>query len=381
MERAFVTLRPVAAGEELTLSYLPSAMEAMGTVVRRRHLWLSRGFLCHCDRCSQPQDDVRQVECPACCADAPRERRNSRDEIAGGSGSPEALDKHPGGDHGKDEEIRRPSKEPAVFADWWNQSRMWVCRSCGWCSDGADKPGTLCLQRKEGILGAEVFALVMANAVACSTPAPASRRCRSHVLASGGGSTTASSGGEGAYLQGGEQQQQRQQKRQARRDAVQGLLGASVALLGRRHWATFSCALLRLEQALSAFSEKVSSSSGPWSTSAPSSQPKAKRTEFLDWAMQELNALWQWLSIALETATSHPPAYYLFDVVCDLLLCMGLTGEDSGKAKEILSLAERVEPWVSAFADEEDRRRFAAAVAAARGASSDRDACRPVSPS
>ncbi|CAN0520713.1 unnamed protein product, partial [Ectocarpus sp. 12 AP-2014] len=69
VERAFMTLRPVAAGEELTLSYLPSGIEVMGTVVRRRYLWLSRGFLCSCDRCSRPQDEVRQVVCPECCKD------------------------------------------------------------------------------------------------------------------------------------------------------------------------------------------------------------------------------------------------------------------------------------------------------------------------
>lgn len=344
-ERAFVTLRPIVAGEELTLSYLPSGMEVMGTVVRRRHLWLSRGFLCHCDRCSQPQDEVRQVECPECCADIRRLQRSSREGVVSGSGSPGAL--HARDDHGEENETRRPApKAPVVFADWWNQSRIWVCRSCGWCSD-ADT-GTRRLQRDEGILSAEVFALVMANTVARSPPTANTATC---------------SGGPGRSLQGGGQQGQ------ARRDAVQGLLKASVALLGRRHWATFSCVLMRLEQELFARSEKEEGS-GPWSKPAPPPGPKA-RVEFLDWAMQELNALWQWLGAALETATSHPPAYYLFDAVCGVLGLLGL-GEESGETKEKTQvLVDRVEPWVSAFADEEQRRRFATAVAAARGRSGD----------
>lgn len=357
-ERAFVTLRPIAAGEELTLSYLPSGMEVMGTVVRRRHLWLSRGFLCHCDRCSQPQDEVRQVECPECCADVRRQQR-SGEEVESGPGSPAALHTRHG--RGEEKQVPRPSKEPAVFADWWNQSRMWVCRSCGWCSDAdagtAVSTSLPRLQRREGILSAEVFALVMANTVARSSPT-AAKPYRLHRLVPGGGSTA--SGSEARSLEDGELQQQ------TRRDAVQGLLGASVALLGRRHWTTFSCVFLRLEQELSARSGK--GSPAPWSTPAPS-RPKAG-TEFLDWAIQELNALWQWLSVALETATSHPPAYYLFDVVCDLL---GLIN-DSGKTREMQALADRVGSWVSAFADEEQRRRFAAAVAAAQGTSSD-DPC------
>lgn len=338
-ERAFVTLRPIAAGEELTLSYLPSGMEVMGTVVRRRHLWLSRGFLCGCDRCSLPRDEVRQVECPECCANIRRQRRRREERVSRSGLSPKALCTRDG--HSGENETRRPtSKDPAVFADWWNQSRTWVCRSCGWCSDaGADctvATPPLCLHRKEGILSAEVFALVMANTAAGS----------------------AASGSKGRPIPGSEERQQ------ARRDAVQGLLENSVALLGRRHWATFSCVLLRLEQEVSALSQK---GSGRWSAS-DSSRPKA-RTQFLDWAMQELNALWQWLSVALETSTSHPPAYYLLDVVCGLL---GLSAESGTTNESMQELADRVEPWVSAFADEEQRRRFAMVVAAARGAGSDR---------
>ena len=365
-ERAFVTLRPITAGEELTLSYLPSGMEVMGTVVRRRHLWLSRGFLCHCDRCSQPQDEVRQVECPECFAGIRRQQR-IREGVASRSGSPEAL--YARDDLGEERETRRPApKESAAFADWWNQSKMWVCRSCGWCSD-ADT-GTLRLQRDEGILSAEVFALVMANTVARGPPT-AKRRCRPDLLApDGGGSTASCRGGRGRSLHGGGQQ------RQAKRDAVQGLLKASVALLGRRHWATFSCILLRLEQELSALSDEEEGW-GPGSTLAPH-RHKA-RAAFLGWAVQELNALWQWLSAALETTTSHPPAYYLFGVVCDLLgLC-----EESGETKIVQVLADRVGPWVSAFADEEQRRRFATAVGAARGERKGSGHCvsRPVSPS
>eukprot|EP00752_Nemacystus_decipiens_P005622 g5087.t1 len=348
-ERAFVTLRPVAAGEELTLSYLPSGMEIMGTVLRRRHIWLSRGFLCHCDRCSQPQDEVRQVKCPECCTD--RRQQRSRAGVVSGSESPEALNH---GCYGAGRIARWPApKESAAYADWWNQSRMWVCRYCGWCSD-ADS-GTPRLGRKEGILSAEVFALVMANTLARSPPR-APRPCRPGFSAPGGAITA--SGEEGGSLQGAGEE---------RRDRVQGLLKASVALLGSRHWATFSCTLLRLEQELSALSEKPEGP-WPWSTPAPP-LPKAK-TRFLDWAMQELNALWQWLSMAVETATSHPPAYYLFDVVCDLLRL----GEESGDTKERRrDLVRRVEPWVSAFADEEQRRRFATAMG---GLSSDNRASR-----
>jgi len=70
-----------------------------------------------------------------------------------------------------------------------------------------------------------------------------------------------------------------------------------------------------------------------------------------------VNALWQWLKVALDAATSHPPEYYMFDVVCDLL---DLFGEACGN-EEVQLLASKVESWVAVFADEEQHRRFAAA--------------------
>eukprot|EP00903_Cladosiphon_okamuranus_P020842 g19142.t1 len=219
-ERALVTLRPVAAGEELTLSYLPSGMEILRVVQRWRH-------------------------------------RNA---------------------------------VPAA---------------------------------QRGHLERRKFALAMANTVPRSPPTT-TRRCFANLSAPSGGGHNLG-GSEDRSLQGGGQQQQ-QRRRQERPDSVRGLLKASAAVFGSRHWATFSCALLRLERELYALSEHVS---GPRPTPSPS-RPEA-RMEFLEWAMQELNALCWWLDVALETATGHPPAHDVFDVVCDLL---GLGEASGGEAKE-----------------------------------------------
>lgn len=360
-ERAFVTLRPVVAGEELTLSYLPSAMEVMGTVVRRRHLWLSRGFLCRCDRCSQPQDEVRQVACPECCTADPRRRQqhDSRERDVSGSRLPATDSAH---DRLRNEdEARRPSGERAVFADWWNKSGMWVCRSCGWCSDiDSDRSSSLCLHREEGILSAEVFSLVMANTMTRGTPAAVVVEDRSSSEWARNGSGTASDDRE--------RSRQHDRHRQKRRNKVQGMLEASVTLLGRRHWATFSCVLLRLQQELSSFLGESWEfrPASPHSPLCPPSRPSPStpraKPGFLDRAMRELTALWQWLSISLEAVTSHPPAYYLFDVVCDLLDASGQICVVTNP-RGLQFFVDGIEAWVSAFTDEEQRRRFTAAAA------------------
>lgn len=355
-ERAFVTLRPVVAGEELTLSYLPSGMEVMGTVVRRRHLWLSRGFLCYCDRCSQPQDEVRQVACPECCAaDPQRGKSHARGVSCLGSLVTDSAHHHDNDTLRKQDEARRPLGCQTAFADWWNQSGMWVCRSCGWCSDiDSDRASSLCLHRKEGILSAEIFSLVMANIVSRGTPAAVvAKHCGSKAARNDGGSAS----GKGQSRQDGRQ-------RQARRDAVQAMLETSMALLGRRHWATFSCVLLRLQQELSSFLGEGWERRPAPSPSLPCPPPPSSRrpqSEFLEWALQELTALWQWLSVSLEEVTSHPPAYYLFDVVCDLLDASGKC--DTADPRGLKFFADGVEAWVSAFADEGQRRRFTAVAA------------------
>ncbi|CAN0506536.1 unnamed protein product, partial [Ectocarpus sp. 8 AP-2014] len=244
VERAFMTLRPVAAGEELTLTYLPSGIDVMGTVVRRRHLWLSRGFLCSCDRCSRQNDEVRQVVCPECCKhyNSPLERRSSSGgRVVGSSRSAEGHSTpacRDGGPYKGDGARRRPEEE-TVFAEWWKQSEMWVCQYCGWCSNidstcSDSSAPSRSLHCKESIVSAEVIALVMAHTVdprspsaSCTNMAPDGR-----------------SGSLGWPHHPDEQLQ-------ARRDAVKGMLETSVTVLGRRHWTTFSCAYMRLKLELS----------------------------------------------------------------------------------------------------------------------------------
>lgn len=311
----------------------------MGTVVRRRHLWSSRGFLCSCARCSHPRDEVRQVVCREC---------SGRSD----SGPPAAQI------NGYDAPEKGGNGE--AFADWWNQSGMWVCRSCGWCSrvDGDTAPTTDSLHPEESVLSADTLRLIIAD-VAHGQSAP-------------------SSGSEAAREDsGGTLQQDSSRELQAKRDVIKTMLERSVTLLGRRHWVTFSCAHARLKQELSC--AILSRSGGSrWSPPSASSQSfhdtspppptlllppplPLPSLAFFDWAMRELTGLWQWLSAALEPATSHPPSYYLFDVVCDLLDAMrGCPG--SGAGGKLQPMVGRVVEWVSVFGDEEQRRRFAAAV-------------------
>jgi len=55
--------RTIAAGEELTISYLPiHGMEF--THIRRRHYLDTFEFTCHCPRCDAPGDDTRKLCCP-----------------------------------------------------------------------------------------------------------------------------------------------------------------------------------------------------------------------------------------------------------------------------------------------------------------------------
>ncbi|CAM9186348.1 unnamed protein product [Ectocarpus fasciculatus] len=354
VERAFMTLRPVSAGEELTLSYLPSAIEVMGTVVRRRHLWLSRGFLCSCDRCSRPQDEVRQVVCPECCKEytSPPERRSSSEgrvvnissSSSKGESSPACRD---GGPYKGNGARRRPQEE-TVFADWWKQSEMWVCQFCGWCSNidstGSDSAPSRSLHCKESIVSADVFALVMDHTVDPRSPSASSTNMARNGC----------NGSRGWPHHPDEQLQ-------ARRDALKHMLETSVTVFGRRHWTTFSCAYMRLKLELSARSihdgQRRPRSGSPHSSS-PGIQP-----EFLDWAMRELNALEQWLGAALGPVTSHPPAYYIFDLVCDLLeATRGCSARDTVGGLQLL--LGRVEAWVSVFADEDQRRRFAVVLSA-----------------
>ncbi|CAN0099934.1 unnamed protein product [Hapterophycus canaliculatus] len=355
VERAFITLRAVALGEELTLSYLPSRIEVMGTAVRRRHLWSSRGFLCSCARCSQPQDEVRQVACPEC----------SRGRGASGSGSPPAHTGRGDGCRARGERrdlTQRQPEEGAAFADWWNQSGMWVCRSCGWCSriDSDDSeaaaPTKGSLHHQEGILRADILGLVTADASDTSGQSAPAAPCGSSVTREAAREKSRGAGGSGRGLQ------QDSAGQQAGRDGIKRMLERSVTLLGRRHWVTFSCAHARLKQEVSALLDRGRGSPPPPSTSAPllpETSPSLS-PEFLDWAVRELNGLWQWLSAAMGPATSHPPAYYLFDVVCDLLDAM--RGSHQGGAGEKLRpILARVDEWVMVFADEEQRRRFAAA--------------------
>lgn len=354
VERAFITLRPVAAGEELTLSYLPSGIEVMGTVVRRRHLWSSRGFVCNCARCSQPQDDIRQVACPEC----------SRERGTTGSGplaaQPDRADRYHAPEKGEEEP---QPEEGAAFADWWNQSGMWVCRSCGWCSrvdsdDGETAPRVDSLHHDESVLSADMLGLVMADVP--GQPAPDKRCCSSSEAAREEGRGKGGSGGSLRRDSAG---------RQARRDGIKGMLQRSVTQLGERHWVTFSCAHMRLKEEIAGlFSSGRGSRPLPF-TSTPSLRESSSSQlpspsqlpELLDWAVRELSGLWQWLSAALGPAKSHPPAYYLFDVVCDLLDAMRGSPPSSanGKLQHVLG---RVDEWVSVFADNEQRLRFTAAV-------------------
>lgn len=308
-------------------------------MVRRRHLWLSRGFLCRCDLCEQPQDIRRQVECPDCASRRQRPRPASIRPETGCSGGGSEID---GGvcdnnsNEGKVGAIRvlldggGETDGDAFFADWWDQSGMWVCRWCGWCSG----PGCA-LQRQEGSLAAEVFSFVMATMVGRDGEAPGVR-CDSCGVES-------------------------QLAWQAKREAILGMLEASVTLLGRRHWATFCCVHMRLEHDLT--------SSCSDSRSAPSTAPRTEQLVLLDLsrAVSDLNCLWQWLNTIVPGA-SHPPASFLCDVVCDLAVggFGRARGDWSGGLQLLMSRVAGPCTSSSVFMDEGQCKKVEVAVAECR---------------
>lgn len=323
VEVAFLPLRPITEGEELTLSYLPSKLEAMGGVIRRRHLWLSRGFLCQCELCSQPQDFMRRVRCPDCASRKTQRRRQQRCRDL----TPQQqlyVGYPPGGGNEGAGVI-----EEEAFADWWNQSALWVCRWCGWCSDPEDST----LRRREGALGAEVFTFVMSQI-------------------KGANLGDADARGTSKTREGGEASQNRDDaEMDQQRGAVLGMLQASVSMLGRRHWTTFCSLYMHLEQHLS-----LSRANSPRATTT---QPNA--SEALDGAIRDLNGLWLWLDLSPLTSPSES---FLFDVVCALAV-EGL-GRDRGDWDAALQLLSRVERWASVFAGSQKRLEFDDAVAACR---------------
>lgn len=306
-------------------------------MVRRRHLWLSRGFLCRCELCEQPEDSRRQVECPDCASR--RQRLPSvylRPGTGCSAGGSEVGGEVCGGErkvgarlllHGGGETDR------VAFADWWNQSGVWVCRRCGWCS------GPACaLHRQEGALAAEIFSFVMATMVGRFGEAPGVR----------GDNCDAEK--EAAW--------------QAKRDAIRGMLEASLALLGRRHWTTFCCVHMRLEHDLNYFSFSGS-------RSALSTTPRTKPPDVdLSRAVGDLNCLWQWLNTITPSA-SHPPASFLCDVFCDLAVVgFGRARGDWSGGLQLL-LSRDVGPCTCLFVDEEHwcKKVEAAVVECRRGAS------------
>ena len=64
-EAEFVATRDVAAGEELTLSYLLVG-RLQSTAARRAALVETKGFLCACGRCAAEPDWFRGLPCPRC---------------------------------------------------------------------------------------------------------------------------------------------------------------------------------------------------------------------------------------------------------------------------------------------------------------------------
>lgn len=313
--RTFLTLRPVARGEELTLSYLPSKLGAMGAVIRRRHLWLSRGFLCNCTLCSEGQDYLRRVRCPDCASrrhpqpsHVPSGRCRSSGETGSASVGSGLRAEPPGG-----------AETEEVFADWWSRSNMWVCRWCGWCSDpnGA-------LHRREAALSAEVFSFVMAKTlVEDRLPLPLGE------------------GGLGAGCNGISGTRAPRESHDGRRSSIEDMLRASVRILGRRHWVTFCCLLMRLEL------DMVLLESSNASLLAPT--PPVN----LDRASRELEGLWLWLELAPLVLA---PEYYLFDLVCSVAVVgLGRAGALWSAADELLS---RVGTWASVFADGHQRKKL-----------------------
>lgn len=60
------TTRPLAAGEELTVSYLTDAQLNMHPSRRKAELWRRYEFECACSRCVQPYDDTSVFLCKHC---------------------------------------------------------------------------------------------------------------------------------------------------------------------------------------------------------------------------------------------------------------------------------------------------------------------------
>ncbi|CAM9471836.1 unnamed protein product [Laminaria digitata] len=89
----------------------------------------------------------------------------------------------------------------------------------------------------------------------------------------------------------------------------------------------------------------------------------------MSWALRELNRLWRWLGERLPV-TNHPPAYYLFEVVCDVLYVYGSEiADEAERAEQVAGRAgcavevfrhvlTSVEQWVSVYGDEQQRLRF-----------------------
>ncbi|CAE8642188.1 unnamed protein product [Polarella glacialis] len=68
-----VALRPIEAGEEITVSYMAESDLLRPSSSRRKLLDLTWGFQCTCARCAGP-DDRRTLRCPACAARGCSER-------------------------------------------------------------------------------------------------------------------------------------------------------------------------------------------------------------------------------------------------------------------------------------------------------------------
>ncbi|CAE7744234.1 SET5, partial [Symbiodinium pilosum] len=62
-----VALTPIRAGDEVTVSYLSESDLLEPSSIRRKLLRQTWGFLCSCQRCTQP-DDRRSYLCPSCCS-------------------------------------------------------------------------------------------------------------------------------------------------------------------------------------------------------------------------------------------------------------------------------------------------------------------------
>lgn len=76
--------RPIAAGEEITISYLSPADLCLPTADRREILQVSKGFRCCCERCFSVLDGARGFRCPR-CAGFDAFASEATDESFGGS--------------------------------------------------------------------------------------------------------------------------------------------------------------------------------------------------------------------------------------------------------------------------------------------------------